>query len=310
MGVMESEQRTRSRGRLLDVQHHKNKILLVLEYLEFNLWEFMRKFPSTAKDLHIIKILHGVSYCHSQKIIHQDLKPRNLLIDRNKILKIADFGMSRSVDVPLKIYTKKVASLCYMASEILFGDGQYSAPVDIWLLGTPNEETWPGVTSLFPCLCEIIQSPPQDLAEEVPGLEPAGVDLLSSASNVRATYNFYNAAQVGWDLNAVSAFCSTWDANMPLSWRSKYGWTAFCGPVGPTGQASCGLCLLVTNTGTGAQVTVRIVDQCSNGGLDLDFSVFQQLDTDGSGYAQGHLIVNYQFVDCGDNPLFSIIEQL
>ncbi|GMP60888.1 hypothetical protein CsSME_00023574 [Camellia sinensis var. sinensis] len=131
-----------------------------------------------------------------------------------------------------------------------------------------------------------------------------------SASNVRATYNFYNAAQVGWDLNAVSAFCSTWDANMPLSWRSKYGWTAFCGPVGPTGQASCGLCLLVTNTGTGAQVTVRIVDQCSNGGLDLDFSVFQQLDTDGSGYAQGHLIVNYQFVDCGDNPLFSIIEQL
>ncbi|XP_028107154.1 cell division control protein 2 homolog [Camellia sinensis] len=164
---------------LLDVQHHKNKILLVLEYLEFNLWEFMRKFPSTAKDLHIIKILHGVSYCHSQKIIHQDLKPRNLLIDRNKILKIADFGMSRSVDVPLKIYTKKVASLCYMASEILFGDGQYSAPVDIWLLGTPNEETWPGVTSLFPCLCEIIQSPPQDLAEEVPGLEPAGVDLLS-----------------------------------------------------------------------------------------------------------------------------------
>ncbi|CAL5400754.1 unnamed protein product [Camellia sinensis] len=122
---------------LLDVQHHKNKILLVLEYLEFNLWDFMRKFPSTAKDPQSIKyillqILHGVSYCHSQKIIHQDLKPRNLLIDRNKILKIADFGMSRSVDVPLKIYTKKVASLCYMASEILFGDGQYSAPVDIW----------------------------------------------------------------------------------------------------------------------------------------------------------------------------------
>ncbi|KAF5946111.1 hypothetical protein HYC85_016339 [Camellia sinensis] len=65
----------------------------------------------------------------------------------------------------------------------------------------------------------------------------------------------------------------------------------------------------VTNIGTGAQVTARIVDQCSNGGLDLDFSVFQQLDIDGTRYAQGHLIVNYQFVDFGDNPLFSIIEQ-
>lgn len=54
---------------------------------------------------------------------------------------------------------------------------------------------------------------------------------------------------------------------------------------------------------------MRIVDQCSNGGLDLDVGVFNRLDTDGSGYAQGHLIINYQFVDCGNelDPLFSII---
>lgn len=58
--------------------------------------------------------------------------------------------------------------------------------------------------------------------------------------------------------------------------------------------------LQVTNTATGTQATVRIVDQCANGGLDLDQGVFSQLDTDGTGYAQGHLIVNYQFVDCGD----------
>ncbi|KAF5946106.1 hypothetical protein HYC85_016334 [Camellia sinensis] len=104
---------------------------------------------------------------------------------------------------------RQVATLHYMAPEILFGAGQYSAPVDIWavgcifgemvthrhmfngcsetnllvnifrLLGTPNEETWPGVTSLFPFIGKIVQSPPQDLAEEVRGLEPAGVDLLS-----------------------------------------------------------------------------------------------------------------------------------
>lgn len=58
--------------------------------------------------------------------------------------------------------------------------------------------------------------------------------------------------------------------------------------------------LKVTNMGTGAQVTVRIIDQCSNGGLDLDVNVFNQIDTDGRGYAQGDLIVNYDFVDCGD----------
>ncbi|KAK1265862.1 hypothetical protein QJS04_geneDACA021878 [Acorus gramineus] len=118
------------------------------------------------------------------------------------------------------------------------------------------------------------------------------------ASNVRATYHYYNPAQNNWDLNAVSAYCATWDANQPLAWRQKYGWTAFCGPAGPHGQASCGKCLSVTNTATGAQATVRIVDQCSNGGLDLDWGVFQKIDTNGQGYQQGHLTVNYQFVGC------------
>ncbi|KAM7259441.1 hypothetical protein ACFE04_015182 [Oxalis oulophora] len=120
-----------------------------------------------------------------------------------------------------------------------------------------------------------------------------------SASNVRATYNYYNPQNIGWDLGAASAYCATWDAGQSYEWRSKYGWTAFCGPSGPTGQASCGKCLSVTNTATGTQLTVRIVDQCSNGGLDLDYATaFQKLDTNGQGYAQGHLTVNYQFVDC------------
>ena len=50
---------------------------------------------------------------------------------------------------------------------------------------------------------------------------------------------------------------------------------------------------------------MRIVDQCSNGGLDLDVGVFQKLDTNGRGYAQGHLMVNYQFVNCGDGFNFN-----
>ncbi|KAI6692627.1 hypothetical protein NL676_020337 [Syzygium grande] len=120
--------------------------------------------------------------------------------------------------------------------------------------------------------------------------------LAQSASNVLATYSDYNPEQIGWDLNAAPAYCVTWDANKPLAWRKEYGWTAFCGPIGPRGQASCGQCLRFTNTRTGSLETVRIVDQRRNGGLDLDTGVFRRLDTDGNGNAQGHLIVNYQFV--------------
>ncbi|KAL5727062.1 hypothetical protein ACHQM5_000294 [Ranunculus cassubicifolius] len=120
------------------------------------------------------------------------------------------------------------------------------------------------------------------------------------ANNIRATYHIYELAANGWDLNKVSAYCRTWDASRPLAWRQQYGWTAFCGPVGPQDQDSCGKCLRMTNTYTGSQVTVRIVDKCGNGGLDLEEGVFRKLDTNGRGVAQGNLIVNYQFVTCSD----------
>ncbi|KAL1820573.1 hypothetical protein ACET3Z_015442 [Daucus carota] len=120
------------------------------------------------------------------------------------------------------------------------------------------------------------------------------------ASNVRATYHLYEPEKIGWNYLTASVYCATWDADKPLAFRQKYGWTAFCGPVGPRGQESCGKCLRVTNTRTNAQQVVRIVDQCSNGGLDLDIGVFRQLDTDGLGNQQGFLTVNYEFVNCGD----------
>jgi hypothetical protein len=57
--------------------------------------------------------------------------------------------------------------------------------------------------------------------------------------------------------------------------------------------------LQVKNRATGASIVARIVDQCSNGGLDLDYeTVFKKIDTNGQGYQMGHLNVDYQFVAC------------
>jgi len=57
-----------------------------------------------------------------------------------------------------------------------------------------------------------------------------------SANNVKATYRSFNSSSV---------LCAAQDRNKSLSWRSKYGWAAFCGPVGPVGKAACGKCLNV-----------------------------------------------------------------
>ncbi|TVU38163.1 hypothetical protein EJB05_11517, partial [Eragrostis curvula] len=99
------------------------------------------------------------------------------------------------------------------------------------------------------------------------------------ASGVVATFNLYNPAQIDWDLGAAGAFCATFtvEACVVASIASQ-----------------------VTNEATGAQAVARVVDQCYNGGLDLDAAVFSQIDTDGVGMASGSLAVDYEFVECED----------
>ena len=54
------------------------------------------------------QLLKGVAYCHSHRVIHRDLKPQNLLIDKNGSIKLADFGLARAFGVPLRTYTHEV----------------------------------------------------------------------------------------------------------------------------------------------------------------------------------------------------------
>ena len=61
-------------------------------------------------------------FCHSRRVLHRDLKPQNLLIDPERgILKLADFGLGRAFNVPVRIYTHEVVTLWYRAPEVLLG---------------------------------------------------------------------------------------------------------------------------------------------------------------------------------------------
>lgn len=201
--------------RLQDVVHSEKRIYLVFEYLDLDLKKHMDSCPELAKNPRLIKtflyqILRGIAYCHSHRVLHRDLKPQNLLIDRRtNALKLADFGLARAFGIPVRTFTHEVVTLWYRAPEILLGSRHYSTPVDVWsvgcifaemvnqkplfpgdseidelfkifrVLGTPNEETWPGVSSLPDFKSAFPKWPPKDLASVAPNLEPAGIDLLS-----------------------------------------------------------------------------------------------------------------------------------
>lgn len=66
-------------------------------------------------------MLNGLAYCHARRVIHRDLKPQNLLIDKSGNLKLADFGLARAFLLPIRTYTHEVVTLWYRAPEILLG---------------------------------------------------------------------------------------------------------------------------------------------------------------------------------------------
>jgi serine/threonine protein kinase len=198
--------------RLVNVLLIENKLYLVFEFLDKDL----RKYSDIVKkNMHkmliksyLYQLLKGICFCHQHRVLHRDLKPQNLLIDRKGNLKIGDFGLARAVGIPLRTYTHEVVTLWYRAPEILLGGRQYSTPVDVWsigcifaemvtcsplfpgdseidqlfkifrCLGTPTEETWPGVSSFKDFKPTFPQWIGNNLAKQVPGIEPLGLDLL------------------------------------------------------------------------------------------------------------------------------------
>jgi len=122
--------------RLLNIVHADgHKLYLVMEYLDLDLKKYMEALPiseggrgkplpdGTNPHLQTLgmgenmvkkfmaQLIEGVRYCHSHRVLHRDLKPQNLLIDRDGNLKLGDFGLARAFGVPLRTYTHEVCLL-------------------------------------------------------------------------------------------------------------------------------------------------------------------------------------------------------
>jgi cyclin-dependent kinase len=81
------------------------------------------------------QLLKGMAYCHDKLVLHRDLKPQNLLINRKGELKIADFGLARSFGAPVRSYSHEVVTLWYRSPDVLLGSRYYSTSVDLWSIG-------------------------------------------------------------------------------------------------------------------------------------------------------------------------------
>lgn len=83
--------------------------------------------------------------------MHRDLKPNNLLVSIEGILKIADLGLARFkiAGASNAHYTPFIGSANYASPEVLFGNTDYDESSDMWSVGCIMAELWTK-TLLFP----------------------------------------------------------------------------------------------------------------------------------------------------------------
>jgi cyclin-dependent kinase len=147
--------------RLYDVIHTENMLTLVFEYLDRgDLKQYMDirdgKLTIPKIKSFLYQILQGTFFCHDHSVLHRDLKPQNLLINKEGELKLCDFGLARAFGIPVKKLTHEVVTLWYRAPDVLLGSQRYGTAVDIWSIGCIFGEMVLG-KPLFPGKTETIQ---------------------------------------------------------------------------------------------------------------------------------------------------------
>ena len=126
--------------KLMDVIHLSSAITLVFEYVDTDLKELLKKngnkglSPKLYKSL-LYQLLKGINNIHKMKILHRDIKSENLMISKDNILKITDFGLARGYGLPISNFRNDVVSLWYRSPDILLGNEHYERSVDMWSIG-------------------------------------------------------------------------------------------------------------------------------------------------------------------------------
>ena len=80
------------------------QVFVVMEYCPASLEEIRmvspgQKLPVPAAHSFFKQLIHGIDFLHSKRIVHGDIKPHNLLVSNNNVIKIADFGSCEKIDL-------------------------------------------------------------------------------------------------------------------------------------------------------------------------------------------------------------------
>ncbi|CAL1266124.1 unnamed protein product [Larinioides sclopetarius] len=113
-------------------------VYLVFEHVDQDLATYLERCPAPGlssekiKDL-FFQLLNGLDFLHFNRVLHRDLKPQNILVSNQGVVKLADFGLARIYSGQIAL-TSVVVTLWYRPPEVLLYQS-YASAVDVWSSG-------------------------------------------------------------------------------------------------------------------------------------------------------------------------------
>lgn len=168
-------------------------IYLIFEYMETDLHAVIR--ASILEEIHkqyiMYQIFRSLKFMHSAALLHRDIKPSNVLLNSECQVKMADFGLARSLaqlgaEEGNPVLTDYVATRWYRAPEILLSSTRYTYGVDMWACGCilgellNGKPIFPG-TSTMNQLDRILEVTGRPSAEDIEAIQsPFAATMLES----------------------------------------------------------------------------------------------------------------------------------
>lgn len=199
--------------RVYDIEHLYRTVFIIMEYLDgLTVRHILRNSLSLpfSRVLHILmQVCMGLNFAHQRGIVHQDVKPGNIFIQKDDRVKIVDFGLACPIG---GCSSEMPGTAFYMAPEQIEGD-PVDPRTDIYALGITAYEMATGRRPFPDDVCEVLRAhitePTPDPRISNPDLPQEFSEFVARATQKEPGKRYQGISEVLRDLNRLAEIVGT-----------------------------------------------------------------------------------------------------
>ncbi|XP_017680806.1 PREDICTED: serine/threonine-protein kinase 36 [Lepidothrix coronata] len=151
---------------MLDSFETDKEVVVVTDYAEGELFQILEDDGSLPEDqvqTIAAQLVSALYYLHSHRILHRDMKPQNILLGKDGVVKLCDFGFARAMSIHTMVLTSIKGTPLYMSLELV-EERPYDHTADLWSVGCILYELFVGTppfytNSIFQLVSLIVKDP-------------------------------------------------------------------------------------------------------------------------------------------------------